>query len=439
MALSSTSLSIDIGNIYVSSSSNAITTMYFCNTSDTTAQFNVYAVPAGAAPDSTKIIYYRVSLAAYDTYVIDTEKLILEDGDRLCANIVDPSSLAIKGLFGSGWGANVVYASMWATDRTEYIIVGDSGKVAISQTGESWEYQPGVTFLGWPDDVKANDITRIPLLKYVMVGDGGWMAASADGINWGYQTALLLTSWGSANINAITNNGSVYVAVGDAGRVATSTNGYIWTVQAGLSMTAWGMANVYTIIWDGQRFLVGGDEGRIATSVDAVTWDYVSSLTTNTSWGVATRITTLVYSGSNAIGYLAVSYDNNKSATSLNGVDWTYDSGLAAVASSTVPGSGGATYKPGFGFYVIGNSSEIYHRDTSGTWTMTNNLKYPPWLGHAGTDIIWNGERAEFIAVGHGARVATSNDGIDWTFRSSGNDENIVMPEVIATVFSIGI
>ena len=70
---------------------------------------------------------------------------------------------------------------------------------------------------------------------------------------------------------------------------------------------------------------------------------------------------------------------------------------------------------------------------------MTNNLRYPPWLGHAGTDIIWNGERAEFMAVGHGARVATSGDGIDWTFRSSGNDTNIIVPTVVATVFSIGI
>lgn len=439
MALVSTPLTVTIGNIYVSSNSNAITTMYFCNTSETTGYFNVYAVPDGAYPDITKVIYYQVPLASHDTYVIDTEKLILENGDRLCANIVDPTSLSIKGLFGSGWGSNVAWATMWSSDRTEYIIVGDSGKVAISQTGESWDYQPGLAYLGWPPEANANDVTRIPLLKYVVVGDLGWMAASADGVNWGYQNAISSTSWGTGNIYAVTNNGSVYIAVGEGGRIATSLNGYNWTVQENIKSTDWGTSDIYTIIWDGQRFLIGGDEGKIAYSTDAINWTYVSSLANNPSWGVSTRLTTLVYSGSAAIGYIAVSYDNNKAAYSQDGLVWEYDAGLAGVASPTVTGSGGATYKPGFGFYVIGNSSEIYQRDTGGTWTMTNKLRYPPWLGHAGTDIVWNGERAEFIAVGHGARVATSSDGIDWTFRSSGNDTNIIMPELVATVFSIGI
>lgn len=439
MALTSTPLTTSVGNIFVSSNSNAITTMYFCNTGDTTAYFNVHAVPAGSSPDMNNIIYYQVPLASRDTYVIDTEKLILENDDRLCASLTDPSVFAVKGLIGSGWGSSVVYASMWSTDRTEYIIVGESGKVAISQTGEDWIYQPGITFLGWPVNINANDITRIPLLKYVVVGDGGWTAASADGVNWGYQNALSSTAWGTANINAITNNGSVYVAVGDGGRVATSINGFTWVLQNGLSTTAWGQANVYTIIWDGDRFVVGGDEGRIAVSKDAVTWTYVSSLATNSSWGVSTRLTTLIYSGSAAIGYLAVSYDNNKAATSLDGNVWIYDAGLAGVASVTVPGSGGGAYKPGFGFYVMGNSSEIYFRDTGGNWTMYNKLRLPPWQGHAGTDIIWNGERAEFLAVGHNARVATSGDAIDWTYRSSGTTANVTIPNVVVTVSSIGV
>jgi len=439
MALTSTTLTVDVGNIYLSANSNAITTMYFCNVSDSTAYFNIYAVPAIEQPDRSNTIYYQVPVTPHDTYVVDTEKLILENGDRLCANIVDPSVFAVKGLFGSGWGTDAVYAAMWSTDRTEYIIVGEGGKVAISQTGESWDYQPGITALGWPAGVKANDVTRIPLQRYVVVGDGGWMAASADGINWGFQDALSSTNWSSANINAVTNNGSIYVAVGDNARVATSINGFQWTLQFGLLSTTWGNANIHTIVWDGQRFLIGGDIGKIATSTDGVSWTYVSSLATNPSWGVSTRLTTLIYSGSPTVGYLALSYDNNKAATSVDGITWTYDSGLANIASTTSPGAGGATFKTGFGYYVIGNSSDIYVLDFGGTWSAITSLRIPPWYGHAGTDIIWNGERAEFLAVGHGGRVATSGDATTWTFRSSGTASNLPMPTVIATVFSIGV
>lgn len=439
MALTSTVLSVNIGNVYVSSNSNAITTMYFCNTGNSTAHFNVFAVPVNSDPGMNNVVYYQVPLTSHDTYVIDTEKLILEDGDRLCANIVDPAVLEEKGLFDSGWGSNVVYAGMWSTDRTEYVIVGDGGKVAISQTGESWDYQPGIVNLGWPDDVKANDITRIPFLKYVVVGDSGWMAASADGINWGYQNALSSTAWGSTNINAIANNGSLYVAVGDQGSVATSINGSQWTVQNGLSTTDWGNFDVYTIIWDGERFLVGGDEGRLASSADGVDWTYISNLADNPAWGTATRLTTLVYSGSTRTGYLALSYDNNKAAFSYDGETWTYNSGLAGIADLTVPGVGGATHKPGFGFYILGNSSDIYIFDLMQFWSLSTTLRSMPWEGHAGTDIIWNGERAEFLAMGHGARVATSGNGVDWTFRSGGASSVLPIPDVVATVFSIGI
>lgn len=440
MAFTSTILESNAKSIYTSDGSNAITTMYFCNPSDVTVQFNIYAVPNGEYPDGNKIIYCEVPLTAKDTYIIDTEKLVLESGDSLFANILDPTSQLITGLIDSGWGENkIVKTVTWASDRSEYLIAGEDGKVAISQEGENWEYRDGVIALGWPSGVSILDSTRMPLQKYVVVGEGGWMAASTDGINWTSQSALSGTSWGTADINAVTHNGSIFIAVGPEARVATSVNGTNWTVHQTLSGTSWSTGDIYCVIWSGTDFIIGGDGGRIATSPDGIVWNFNSSLQQVVEWGPATRLTTIVYSGTPSIGYVALSLDNNKCATSFNLNTWTYNESLSLVGNNAVPGISGATYKPGFGFYAIGNGSDIFLLDSGQNWNKIDSLNYPPWGGVAGTEILWNSSLGHFIAVGYGSRVATSPDGIIWTYQSDPPDVITDLPNVIVTVSSIGI
>jgi len=87
MAISNTVLNTNDGNIYVSSGSSAITAIYLCNAGGTGTQtVNIYAVPSGSTAGATTYIYQNLSITDGDTYVIDTEKLILDDGDHLVAN-----------------------------------------------------------------------------------------------------------------------------------------------------------------------------------------------------------------------------------------------------------------------------------------------------------------------------------------------------------------
>lgn len=87
MSIQNTLLSTVIANVYVSSGNSAITTVYMCNTSGTAANFYLYAVPSGApAINANVTIYQNVLLQSGDTYVIDSEKLILGSGDTLRAN-----------------------------------------------------------------------------------------------------------------------------------------------------------------------------------------------------------------------------------------------------------------------------------------------------------------------------------------------------------------
>ena len=65
---------------------NAVIVTYLCNTDSNAVQFNLYAVPVGSLADATTLIYKEVNLAASDTYILDTEKLILDAGDGLWAD-----------------------------------------------------------------------------------------------------------------------------------------------------------------------------------------------------------------------------------------------------------------------------------------------------------------------------------------------------------------
>jgi len=70
--------------IFLASGDQAITTIIFCNfDSSITATFDVYAVASGGVVSTATQILKSVSLPATETFVMDTEKLILANGDAL--------------------------------------------------------------------------------------------------------------------------------------------------------------------------------------------------------------------------------------------------------------------------------------------------------------------------------------------------------------------
>ena len=103
MAFTSTILDVAPTSVFTSNGNTAITTMYVCNTGDIEVQFSIYAVPNGQTSTSNRAIYYKVPLTSHDTYVIDTEKLILEHGDALYADVLDPLSVRTVALMETEW------------------------------------------------------------------------------------------------------------------------------------------------------------------------------------------------------------------------------------------------------------------------------------------------------------------------------------------------
>ena len=86
------------------SGGTAVTTVFFCNNSADTATIDVFIAQSGESAkegtggDSTtdaNIILKEISINAKDTYILDTEKIILGSGDKVWAQAADSSGQVV--------------------------------------------------------------------------------------------------------------------------------------------------------------------------------------------------------------------------------------------------------------------------------------------------------------------------------------------------------
>ena len=76
-------------NIYASVGNTAVTTIYLCNALNSAVTVNLFCVAGGAnvANPSRNLLYSNLQIAPNDTYIIDSERLLLGQGDHLRANV----------------------------------------------------------------------------------------------------------------------------------------------------------------------------------------------------------------------------------------------------------------------------------------------------------------------------------------------------------------
>lgn len=87
MAISNTLLTTSPANIYVSSGNSVVSVMYFCNNDASARTISLYAIPNGSVTANASVqIYKNLQIASGDTYVVDMEKLVLSNGDKIQAN-----------------------------------------------------------------------------------------------------------------------------------------------------------------------------------------------------------------------------------------------------------------------------------------------------------------------------------------------------------------
>jgi hypothetical protein len=103
MAITNTRLSTATSTpVFTAVGQQAITVMYMCNTSGSPAKVNVFCIDSGdsSGPSNENTIYSELEITANDTYVISTEKLILDNGDfiEVEANVADVITVTVSSI-----------------------------------------------------------------------------------------------------------------------------------------------------------------------------------------------------------------------------------------------------------------------------------------------------------------------------------------------------
>lgn len=86
MAIKNANVTTVATSVYSSTGNSATTTVHFCNYSATAVTANVWVVQSGFTANNINMIYSNISITGTNTVVIDTEKLILGNGDAIYAN-----------------------------------------------------------------------------------------------------------------------------------------------------------------------------------------------------------------------------------------------------------------------------------------------------------------------------------------------------------------
>jgi len=77
---------------YTATAETAVTVIYITNKTDGDGTIDLYVVPNGGSVGEPFKIYTELTIKARDTYILDTEKMILETGAKIY--IVAPDSAA---------------------------------------------------------------------------------------------------------------------------------------------------------------------------------------------------------------------------------------------------------------------------------------------------------------------------------------------------------
>ena len=85
--------------VFTATADTAVTTIHLCNISSAAdASINIYLLPSDGSttvPTENNKMYNQLTIQATDTYVIDTEKLILANGDKIFIELPDSSGQII--------------------------------------------------------------------------------------------------------------------------------------------------------------------------------------------------------------------------------------------------------------------------------------------------------------------------------------------------------
>jgi hypothetical protein len=95
MAIANSMVSSGIpGQIFEAPTQCAVTTMMFCNVGALNTNISVWMVPSGQALSNSMQILNAINMPAAETFSVDTERFILEQGDSVWVQAQDSNVVA---------------------------------------------------------------------------------------------------------------------------------------------------------------------------------------------------------------------------------------------------------------------------------------------------------------------------------------------------------
>ena len=85
-------------HIFEATADTAVTSIHMCNITSSDATVNIYMLPEDGSttvPTEENKMYNTLTIKATDSYIIDTEKMILGNGDKIYVQNVDSSGQVI--------------------------------------------------------------------------------------------------------------------------------------------------------------------------------------------------------------------------------------------------------------------------------------------------------------------------------------------------------
>ena len=92
MAITQNTLTTSPAAIFTATGDTAITVITFCNSANSIdTAIDVYLVPSGSSAGASTQLINQLSLVQKNTFIMDTEKYVLENGDAIFAAANDGS------------------------------------------------------------------------------------------------------------------------------------------------------------------------------------------------------------------------------------------------------------------------------------------------------------------------------------------------------------
>ena len=92
MAITNFQVGSSVTAAFTASADTAVTVIYITNKTDGAGTVDVYITPNGVSATANHLVYSQLSIQARDTYVIDTEKTILETGAKIWISAPDSAA-----------------------------------------------------------------------------------------------------------------------------------------------------------------------------------------------------------------------------------------------------------------------------------------------------------------------------------------------------------